>query len=101
MIYRSFWYILEKDQQIIALQMLQMTEKFTSIELQTLLAENNIHVSIADLERNLEKMIATGMIAKIGQFYAFADRLFAQMLRQSEDTISLFERLRKEVYVDC
>ena len=101
LISRSFWHILEKEQQIIALQMLQMNEKFTNVELQACLAEKNIHVPIADLERNLEKMIASGMITKSEQFYSFANSLFAPMLRLSEDTISLFERLRKEVYVDC
>lgn len=100
LISRSFLYILEKEQQIIALQMLEMGEKFTSIELQTFLANNDVRVSIVDLERNLDKMIASGVTTKIDQFYTFADRLFARMLRQSEDTISLFERLRKEVYVD-
>lgn len=100
LIYRSFWYILEKEQQIIALQMLQMPEKFTIIELQTHLAKNNIQVPVADLERNLDKMVTSGIIAKNGRLYAFANRLFAQMLHQSEDTLALFERLRKEIYAD-
>ncbi|MDM8550122.1 ATP-binding protein [Desulfobacterales bacterium HSG2] len=94
----SFWNVLERMQQIFALQMLQIMRPVTSIELQDALTENGVHLDIGDVEFHLEGMIVAGMIVKKSQFYSFANSLFSDILRQSEDTVSLFERLRRELH---
>lgn len=94
----SFWNVLEKIQQIFALQMLQLIRPVTSIELRDTLAKNGVYLDVGDVEFHLEGMIVTGIIMKQGRFYSFANSLFSDILRQSEDTVSLFERLRRELY---
>ena len=98
LIIKSFWKILTKLQQLVALQMLRMPEGVTNLEIQQALAVNNVDLEVGELENCLEGMVVAGIIRKAEQRYTFVHSLFSKLLSQSEDTVPLFDRLRRELY---
>jgi hypothetical protein len=97
LINKSFWKILSKLQQLIALQMLRMPGRVTNLEIQQALATNNVDLGIGELEDCLEGMVVAGIIRKTGQQYFFVHGLLSELLSRSEDTMPLFDQLRREL----
>ncbi len=71
----------------------------TLSDLETLLAQANLPVSVVDLEEAISDLMLYSIVRKDGQYYEFANRGFPQIIKASQDMPTLLDSLKGKIVV--